>query len=175
MESNRFDRLTRSLAASTSRRAGIRALLGIAAVGAVAADTEANRGAGQRHEKLACRNDQSECTANEQCCSGICKGKPGSGTEFRCVGKHKKKDKKDHDKGGNTPEPTCSTEHGPCIGSGENCCDGLLCSMQDPKMEGMCEFCISTGNYGCVDLGNCCGNYSSPGSVVCINLQCVPS
>ena len=173
MESKRFDHLVRHLSTSTSRRVGIRALLGIAAAGAFAADTDAHRGGARRHEKLACRNDQSECTANEQCCSGICKAKPGSGTEFRCVGKHKKKDKNDHVRGnGGDPGPTCSTEHGFCVLNG-GCCSTLLCSSAEEGGEGMCEFCISDGNYGCETSENCCSNFSNPGSFVCENGRCV--
>jgi len=87
MDGSSFDTITRRLAVTTSRRGGIVGIvagaLGIAGI----STAEARRGAGQRHEKLACRNDQSECTTNDQCCSGICRLKPGSGTEYRCVGR----------------------------------------------------------------------------------------
>ena len=173
MESTKFDQLVRRLSTSTSRRAGIRVLLGIAAVGTFATETDASRGGARRHEKLACRNDQAECTADEQCCSGICKAKPGSGTEFRCVGKHKKKDKNDHGRGnGNDPGPTCSSEHGSCVLNG-GCCSTLLCNAAEDGGEGMCEFCISDGNYGCETDISCCGNVINPGSFVCENGRCV--
>lgn len=173
MDGSSFDLITRRLAVITTRRGGVAALLagslGIARI----STADAHRGAGQRHEKLACRNDQSECTANDQCCSGICKAKPGSGTEFRCVGKRKKQDKNDHDRGnGGDPGPTCSTEHGFCVLNG-GCCSTLLCSSAEEGGEGMCEFCISDGNYGCETSENCCSNFSNPGSFVCENGRCV--
>ena len=98
MDTSTFDQITRRLALATTRRRSIASLvagaLGLAGISAA----DAARGAGRRHERLACRNDQSECTANEQCCSGICKLKPGSGTEYRCVGDEKKNEKKDDEK-----------------------------------------------------------------------------
>ena len=173
MDGSSFDLITRRLAVITTRRGGVAALLAGAHGIARVSTAEARRGAGQRHEKLACRNDQSECTANEQCCSGICKAKPGSGTEFRCVGKHKKKDKNDHGRGnGNDPGPTCSSEHGSCVLNG-GCCSTLLCNAAEDGGEGMCEFCISDGNYGCETDISCCGNVINPGSFVCENGRCV--
>jgi len=112
MESSSFDRLAKRVRGLTTRRA----ITGAAAAAlssllllrttTIEQHAIAKRGAGRRQEKLACRNDQSQCTTNDECCSGICKAKPGSGTEFRCVGNHKKKEKKKKDSGGIAPTPT---------------------------------------------------------------------
>ena len=147
MDGSSFDRLTRRLSVTSSRRAGIASLiagaLGIAGVSAA----DAARGAGRRHEKLACRNDQSECTASEQCCSGFCRAKPGSGTGYRCVGNHKKKAKKDNKKDGGAE--TCTalgdsgcTDFGPIESNG--CCDGVACE-QHPDLRTKCVECIELG------------------------------
>ncbi len=161
MDGSSFDRITRRLAVATSRRGGVAALvagaLGIAGISAA----EASRGAGRRHEKLACRNDQSECTAHEQCCSGICKLKPGSGTEYRCVGKKKKKDKdkKDEDKdtGG---DGTCGISQDRCTQASE-CCGDLLCDLNSLRC------CVQVNNT-CEVNADCC----DPNLNLCISGTC---
>jgi len=164
VDGSSFDLITRRLAVITTRRGGVAALLAGALGIARISTADAHRGAGQRHEKLACRNDQSECTANEQCCSGICKAKPGSGTEFRCVGKRKKKDKADHHNGG-SPAPTC--DHDPCSVDGD-CCPGRICSVDMYTREGTCETCILEGSWGCTTVEDCCTWPAEP------NTLCVP-
>ena len=157
MDGSSFDRITRRLAVSSSRRGGIATIiagaLGIAGVSAV----EARRGAGRRHEKLACRNDQTECTTNEQCCSGICRLKPGSGTEFRCVGKRKKQSRHrdDHRDG-------CVTDGFSCSG-GDRCCQGLTCYVDVTGDETACRTCGA--------LFDVCDDQSSP---CCADLECEP-
>lgn len=159
MDGSSFDRLTRRLSVTSSRRAGIASLLagalGIAGVSAA----DAARGAGRRHEKLACRNDQSECTASEQCCSGFCRAKPGSGTGYRCVGNHKKKKaKKDNKKDGGAETCTSLGDTG-CMGYGpiedNGCCDGVYCEVH-PVLDGMkCVECIELGWFWS-PLAPCC-------------------
>ena len=160
MDGSSFDRSTRRLSVTTSRRAGIASLLagalGIAGVSAA----DAARGAGRRHEKLACRNDQSECTANEQCCSGICKPKPGSGTDFRCVGKHKKKDKKKNEKDG----AVCVEFGEPCIDSPDGCCPDFngqnyqTCHINPVDETSHCGFCAEWGEICDPEAPVCCGS-----------------
>ena len=169
MDGSSFDRITRRLAVSSSRRGGIATIiagaLGITGVSAV----EARRGAGRRHEKLACRNDQTECTTNEQCCSGICRLKPGSGTEYRCVGKRKKREKKDKDNGGN-PGPTCLAPSEVCTDTSE-CCDTVNGFCVPSNAESHC--CVFDGQ-PCEADEDCCGFWGNNGGCatnVCVNNQ----
>ena len=172
MDNAHFDALVKKLASSTSRRSGVRAMLGIAATGAFVADADAHRGANRRHEKLACRNDQSECTADEQCCSGICKLKPGSGTDFRCVGKRKKKDKKKDRDGGDGE--TCVPEDGACYAGGPACCDSNTCWFNLLESSAACGICGDPG-VACNAADDCCSgacqvNGNFPGAICCLTL-----
>ena len=107
MDQDRFDRISQVLGTATSRRAGIFGAIGTA-LGLVAAPAaDAARKATRRHEKLACRNANSQCISDDECCSGSCVPKFG-GTEFRCAKRHAKKDKK-KDKGGDSPAPVVCT------------------------------------------------------------------
>jgi hypothetical protein len=94
MENHKFDALSKSLAATSSRRATGRALIGLVMGGTLAprlglASAEARRrgkkkrkkcrngncGAGRYCEKgkcQACKPLETPCTADVQCCSGIC-------------------------------------------------------------------------------------------------------
>ncbi len=91
VDNAQFDALVKKLASSTSRRSGIRAMLGIAATGAFVADADAHRGANRRHEKLACRGTGSDCTTGDECCSGRCIAKSiKQGGGFRCGRPHRK-------------------------------------------------------------------------------------
>ena len=172
MDGSSFDRITRRLGTSTSRRAGIASLLagalGLAGVSAA----DAARGAGRRHEKLACRNDQSECTASEQCCSGICRVKPGSGTGYRCVGNHKKKAKKDKKKDGDVCDYYL----------GDNgcypqtiCCDGSYCEYHPvlPFSANKCVECIELGYFWTPDVACCPGTVQGVSNLV--DVCCVAS
>ena len=106
MDQDRFDRLARVLGKPASRRASVLGAIGTA-LGLVAAPAaDAARKATRRHEKLACRNANSQCISDDECCSGSCVPKFG-GTEFRCAKRHAKKDKKKKD--GNGPAPLACT------------------------------------------------------------------
>ena len=72
MDQDRFDRISQVLGTATSRRAGIFGAIGTA-LGLVAAPAaDAARKATRRHEKLACRNANSQCISDDECCSGSC-------------------------------------------------------------------------------------------------------
>jgi len=106
VDRDRFDRIARVLGKPASRRASVLGAIGTA-LGLVAAPAaDAARKATRRHEKLACRNANSQCISDDECCSGSCVPKFG-GTEFRCAKRHAKKDKKKKD-GGN-PAPVACT------------------------------------------------------------------
>ena len=114
LDEKQFDGITRALAGGMTRRGGIGAL--IAAVAGAAGVSVAAANAGRRHEKLACRNANSECTSNLQCCSGSCVPKPEGGTGFRCAKRHAKKPKNKNEK----EEPV-----GPVVPLGEPCEPGV--------------------------------------------------
>ncbi len=103
MDQQRFDRLARLLGQSTSRRAGVLGAFGTVAGLAAASSAEASRKATRRHEKLACRNANSQCISDDDCCSNRCVPKFG-GTEFRCAKRHAKK-KHGGNGGANPPAP----------------------------------------------------------------------
>ena len=72
MDHHGFDNLTRTLAARLGRRAGLRAIAGLAAVGAGASITgHAAAGGGPPLDPF-CRAGRQTCTRNQQCCSGTC-------------------------------------------------------------------------------------------------------
>ena len=72
MDQHAFDRLTRTLATRLGRRAGLRAIAGLAAVGAGASITgHAAAGGGPPLDPF-CRAGRQTCTRNQQCCSGTC-------------------------------------------------------------------------------------------------------
>ena len=174
MDGSSFDRISRRLAVTTSRRGGVAALVAGALGLAGFSVAEARRGAGRRHEKLACRNDQSECTANEQCCSGICKLKPDSGTEYRCVGKRKKNGKKNEkkdDKGGGGGD-TCIADGDTCP-SLTGCCTDLIC-YPNPLQEPFCRPCGRSLDYCNEQTAPCCAGHSciylgGPSALCCVN------
>lgn len=107
MDQPRFDRLARILGSAATRRAAVRGVLaGMTGIGVLGV---AEAGPSRRHEKLACRNANAECTSGEQCCSGSCVPRFG-GTGFRCARAHggKKKNKKSGGSGGDTPVVDCT-------------------------------------------------------------------
>ena len=124
MDQSQFDRIARLLGAGASRRAGLRAAVGtLLGLGVAGESALAARKANRRHEKLACRNANSQCVSDDECCSGKCVEKFG-GIGFRCAKTHgKKKDKK---KGGAdlvgvpTGEP-CNGKTDYCIDSEASC------------------------------------------------------
>ena len=158
MDGSSFDRITRRMAVTTSRRAGIASLLagalGIAGVSAA----DAIRGARRRGEKLACRADLATCTTSEECCSGDCRLKPGTVDEFRCFGKRKKKDKKH---GGKDAAIDCISPGDPCERDSEDCCPDWLgdnhCNYNPLTETGVCGKCAESGDL-CDAASDCCGN-----------------
>jgi hypothetical protein len=87
-----FDRLTRSLAASSSRRLLLRglALLGLVAVEAPHATLAKKRRKKLNFNEFGCVNVGGKCRGKDAvCCSGICEGKKpkkGKRDRSRCVG-----------------------------------------------------------------------------------------
>ena len=90
MDQMQFDSLARRLGKRINRRTGVLGAIGAMLGLATAPDADAARKATRRHEKLACRNANSQCLSDDECCSGSCVPKPG-GTGFRCAKRHAKK------------------------------------------------------------------------------------
>ena len=110
MDQLRFDTLTRTLGKRTNRRSGVFGAIGAMLGVAAAPETDAARKATRRHEKLACRNANSQCLSDDECCSGSCVPKFG-GTSFRCAKRHAKKD---HDRRKADPV-TCTVCANGCV------------------------------------------------------------
>lgn len=104
MDRPKFDTLTRTLGKRTDRRTGLLGAIGAWIGVAAAPETDAARKATRRHEKLACRNANSQCLSDDECCSGSCVPKFG-GTQFRCAKRHGKKNHGARNGGGSTPIP----------------------------------------------------------------------
>ena len=164
MDQQAFDRLTKLLDGGQTRRAGIRALIvGLATGFGMRSSTLANPG--RRHEKLACRNANSECTSDDQCCSGSCVPKPEGGTGFRCAKRHKKtKNKKDKDTG----------PAGPFVPVGEPCVlGGIPCERGSCQQYAENPWADDTVNYYCLlNIGDGCNAADSLPNATCVSHYC---
>ena len=134
MDGSSFDRITRRLAVTTSRRSGVAAIvagaLGIAGISAAEAVVPV---------PPVCRSTGSECTDGAQCCSGRCIAKRlKNGGGSRCARKtsnRKKKKESEHD-------GACIELEAPCVNDDE-CCDGLVClPTRLPPEPGAPTFCL---------------------------------
>ncbi|MFM9108153.1 MAG: right-handed parallel beta-helix repeat-containing protein [Chloroflexota bacterium] len=134
MEHQRFDRLTRLLAASLSRRRNLAALLGIAAVsaapaaGAAAAPDEKRRRPGPAGP-CGKRGNDNACERNSDCCTGFCKKMKSGPNRCRCL------------KRGNKCSPN------------QTCCGNLVCrdkKCSSPVVLETCLVCASGCAYSTV-------------------------
>ncbi|MFM9106917.1 MAG: hypothetical protein ACKOWF_09490 [Chloroflexota bacterium] len=73
MDHERFASLSRAVAASTSRRATVRALLGLGAAGVTVAGVSAKAGT-SGIPIVSCKVPGELCQGDKACCSGRCKG-----------------------------------------------------------------------------------------------------
>ena len=162
MKDQPFDRLARALATRVSRRAGMLGTIGAVFGIGSAGGADAARKATRRHEKLACRNAHSECTANEQCCSNRCVPKFG-GTSFRCAKSHGRK-KKDGNGGnggggGQSPVPTgrrCTPGVSVCADSSAQC---ISRGCGDDQY----SYCLKPAGASCTSDGECSIDVCSAG------------
>ena len=148
MDQSQFDHITRGLAAGVTRRGGIRALLGgLLGVGVAAEGVDAARKATRRHEKLACRNANSQCVSDDECCSGKCVEKFG-GIGFRCAKTHGKKKggkKGGGGDGGLTPIPTGQA----CVVDVDVCADSAASCEEYDSMDPSGTFCVLPTGAAC--------------------------
>lgn len=152
MEGSSFDRLTRRLAVTTSRRGGIAAIvagaLGIAGISAAEAVITGPPGCGATGRL---------CASGDDCCSLRCIAKR-DGT-MRCARTSSNRKKKDRDGGG-----TCQSEGDPCQ-SNADCCSGEYCIYNYDASTYTCKPCADVrDNCNSSVIGNdtllipCCGS-----------------
>ena len=103
MDAHRFDTLTRTMAATGSRRWALRGLAGTAAASALA--LVGVRGAGAQTTCTLKKNGE-RCASGDQCCSGLCKKNRRTG---------KKECRRAPGQG------TCTVEQNVCAGTGGSC------------------------------------------------------
>lgn len=131
MDTNRFDRITRTVSLVLSRR-GLAGALGLAALGIPRLTIAQKKKKKKKIKRNAfgCVDVGKFCTNSGQCCSGICQGKKG------------KKTCQAHDTGGCTPDQdVCSVDESvPCTTATDN--------------DGVCF--KTTGNAGYCSLGGLC-------------------
>jgi len=148
MDPSQFDRVARLLGAGASRRAGLRAAVGtLLGLGVAGESALAARKANRRHEKLACRNANSQCVSDDECCSGKCIEKFG-GIGFRCAKTHGKK--KDGKKGGGgdgglTPIPTGQA----CVVDVDVCADSEASCEEYDSMDPSGTYCVLPTGAAC--------------------------
>ncbi|MFM8593392.1 MAG: hypothetical protein ACKOCK_03260 [Chloroflexota bacterium] len=113
MDGSSFDRITRRLAVTTSRRGGVAALvagaLGITGISAAEAMLDL---------PPRCRNAGSPCQTGDVCCSGRCIAKADGSMRCARTTTNRPKKKKDKDK---------EESGGDCLADGENCTSSQQC------------------------------------------------
>ena len=164
MDSKIFDNATKVLGSAITRRTGIlAAVVGLVTASGTALEGDAARKATRRHEKLACRNANSECLSNEECCSGVCKPKFG-GTGFRCAKGRGGKKSKDNGKGKNNPvlQPIPTGE--PCTDR-DTCLDpAASCTTYDDDTPAG-TYCILPASAMCIATNECVSHH-------CLQCEC---
>jgi hypothetical protein len=156
MDQERFDRMSRALASSTSRRAGLRALVGLASVVAAASMVDGTSAA-----RLVCRRLDASCSRGSQCCTGQCGSAAPHARRGRnrcsCAGGLT-------NCGGNCVNTAIDLDNcGACRNHCESetavCFSGECCI---PNCEGRCA-----GDDGC---GGVCPDLCADGTACCANL-----
>jgi hypothetical protein len=152
MEADRFDALTKRLAAGgASRRAVLKRLAGGALGGWLG-----RRGPGAGAAPP-CFGAGHPCTRHQQCCSGACAA-PGPGAAPRCVAPTTTTTTTA------PPTTTTTTTPPPCVGANQNCatasdtcCDALyVCGN---NFCGQSLGCCGTAGASCIVDCDCCGAF----------------
>ena len=159
MDAHRFDTLTRTMAATGSRRWALRGLAGAAAAGALAL-------VGVRGAAAACQVNGTRCTSGDACCSGLCKKKQGTNKKFcrQAPG-----------------QGTCTVEQNVCAGTGGSCngadcacfvtaagrslCGDLTAGIDVVTACGECpngKVCVRGGGSGCAGVAFACVKPCAP-------------
>lgn len=147
MEPQRFDDMAQALGRRATRRGGIAAMVA-GMLGGFGA-TAASAGSMRRREKLACRNANSSCTSDDQCCSGSCVPKPEEGTGFRCAKRHAKKSKDEKD----APVGTIVPLGGRCVRGVDECEAGICQKYTSDKLLTPLpgDYCLFSNGAPCPD------------------------
>ncbi len=158
MDSGQFDRLTRALARSQSRRETLQALLGISGAAVLATAVTEEAGArGTTRTRFDTPPTPQNCPTGEPLCSGACC--PAGST---CCS-------------GSCCAGTCSD--GLCCDAGGHRCGDQCCSSSDVCCGSVCcssiELCSSYGNVCCPGGTSVCGqDCCYPGTECCDNECC---
>ena len=166
MDQQQFDRIAKALGASVSRRKGVFAAIGSLIGLSAAAETDAARKATRRHEKLACRNANSQCTTDAECCSGRCVEKFG-GIGFRCAKAHGNKKKNGGNKDGGAVIPT-----GERCTSADTCADSAASCTTYTSGDPSGTYCLLPAGSSCSEdnwctLGFCQSGTCAENCTVC--------
>lgn len=148
MDASRFDRFTRALTVTTSRRGGVRVLTGLTLAGVLLPRFGLTGVAGKKK-----RCDPCQIRKN-----GKCKGLQPDDTPCRGAGKCFA--------GTCNPRPACPPYGSPCSGDTglADCCSGICRLVQIGATEGTCTF----GELGaaCISATDCHPRYS------CVGYRC---
>lgn len=170
MDGSSFDRISRRMAVSTSRRGGVVALvagaLGIAGFSATEAVVPV---------PPLCRSTGMECSDSLPCCSGRCIVKrDGTSRCARKTSNRKKKEKEKDDQGGGGGGggDTCIAEGDACPLAG--CCTDLIC-YPNSSASAVCKTCGEVNDYCNEQTAPCCNSHTceyrgGPGPQCCVNL-----
>lgn len=179
MDQRKFDVLTKLLAGSVSRRAGVigafAALVGVANVPEADANKLAERRRERRQEQGQCRHAGTPCATSDECCSGRCKLKKDGRTRCTKPRNHPAKPgKKKHKKkggggggGGIVIGGACDPQTDTCASPGATCTTYL-----DRSPSG--TYCLYANGSTCAASNqcassNCQGTCAAQVCTVCAN------
>ncbi len=145
MERQITNQLSHALVKRLDRRSGFVVIL--AGVFAALRLGAADAGPGRRHEKLACRNASSECSSDDQCCSGRCLPRTG-GTGFRCA-KRRRRNASGGGGGGGSSHIALGER---CVPGVDVCERGSCQEYLDPSLGVICP----NGTFCVLDIGDRC-------------------
>ena len=164
MDGSSFDRITRRLAVTTTRRGGIAALvagaLGIAGFSAAEARPEPS---------ATCEREGARCESDADCCSDRCRRKFGIS---RCApdrpdrpdrDKNKKKKKKDNGGGDGDGGDggSCTVDGDSCSPTSGDCCEGLTCFEAGASdTYGTCGTCTPSDHKCSQGQDTCCSGFA---------------
>lgn len=167
MKESSFDRITRRLAVTTSRRRGIVSLvagaLGIASISAAEAVITVPPGCGATGRL---------CTSGDDCCSLRCIAKRDGTMRCARTSSNRRKKKIHHDGGGST---TCLAEDATCP-TGDGCCADLVCFASLHSSDSVCRTCGAIDDYcnhavgATCCAGLLCGENGGGSTTCCIGL-----
>jgi hypothetical protein len=196
VDGEHFDAIARLLAAGHTRRAALRAAAGGLTGIALAL---LGRGAAAKPNPKPCRSEGRNCSKDDQCCSGYCRGQRGRQMCAACASDIVCGDTccPDNAVNGCTAQGGCLCPEGtrynaaanacqPCGGAdtkctggddccGDSCCGGTCCAEGDECCGRICGSGVCCGDRFCGDGEICCGDECCPvgGSHTCREGKCI--